>query len=473
MPADKIIAEQTVEHTIKERNLDEPFVNAAYAKALHFLAERTKFGINLGLQRIEKLLALLGNPHRQGAPKYIHVGGTNGKGSVSIMLAEILQACGYKTGLFTSPHLHSYRERFRLNGQPLSKAELVRQLAIIQPLLDQMAAAGEEAPTEFEISTALALHYFTEQQADWAVIEVGMGGEIDSTNVIQPELAVITNVAMDHMAYLGETVAEIAAVKAGIIKPGVPTLTASQDQAALAVLQKRAAVKDTSLEQLGRDFAYLPRKVAESGQIFDWQKLAVNNSDGNNLVYADLSIQLLGEHQLANASLAVAAAAKLDLPEAAVRQGLAAARWPGRLEIVNRQPLTVLDGAHNVAGMQALSAALQQYWPGRPIVAVLGMLADKERAEALRLLLPLVSRAVITKVPSPRAGDWQALAEICQEFAVPCQLVESVPQAVAAGRQILQSDELNGEEPLFLVTGSLYMLAEARAYLLGIEQENY
>lgn len=473
MPADKIIAEQTVEHTIKERNLDEPFVNAAYAKALHFLAERTKFGINLGLQRIEKLLALLGNPHRQGAPKYIHVGGTNGKGSVSIMLAEILQACGYKTGLFTSPHLHSYRERFRLNGQPLSKAELVHQLAIIQPFLDQMAAAGEEAPTEFEISTALALHYFTEQQADWAVIEVGMGGEIDSTNVIQPELAVITNVAMDHMAYLGETVAEIAAVKAGIIKPGVPTLTAAQDQAALAVLQKRAAVKDTSLEQLGRDFAYLPRKVAESGQIFDWQKLAVNNSDGNNLVYADLSIQLLGEHQLANASLAVAAAAKLDLPEAAVRQGLAAARWPGRLEIVNRQPLTVLDGAHNVAGMQALSAALQQYWPGRPIVAVLGMLADKERAEALRLLLPLVSRAVITKVPSPRAGDWQALAEICQEFAVPCQLVESVPQAVEAGRQILQSDELNGDEPLFLVTGSLYMLAEARAYLLGIEQENY
>lgn len=473
MPADKIIAEQTVEHTIKERNLDEPFVDAAYAKALHFLAERTKFGINLGLQRIEKLLALLGNPHRQGAPKYIHVGGTNGKGSVSIMLAEILQACGYKTGLFTSPHLHSYRERFRLNGQPLSKAELVHQLAIIQPLLDQMAAAGEEAPTEFEISTALALHYFTEQQADWAVIEVGMGGEIDSTNVIQPELAVITNVAMDHMAYLGETVAEIAAVKAGIIKPGVPTLTASQDQAALVVLQKRAAVKDTSLEQLGRDFAYLPRKVAESGQIFDWQKLAVNNSDENNLVYADLSIQLLGEHQLANASLAVAAAAKLDLPEAAVRQGLAAACWPGRLEIVNRQPLTVLDGAHNVAGMQALSAALQQYWPGRPIVAVLGMLADKERAEALRLLLPLVSRAVITKVPSPRAGDWQALAEICQEFAVPCQLVESVPQAVAAGRQILQSDELNGEEPLFLVTGSLYMLAEARAYLLGIEQENY
>lgn len=473
MPADKIIAEQTVAHTIRESCSDEPFVEAAYAKALHFLAERTKFGINLGLQRIEKLLALLGNPHRQGAPKYIHVGGTNGKGSVSIMLAEILQACGYKTGLFTSPHLHSYRERFRLNGQPLSKAELVHQLAIIQPLLDQMAAAGEEAPTEFEISTALALHYFTEQQADWAVIEVGMGGEIDSTNVIQPELAVITNVAMDHMAYLGETVAEIAAVKAGIIKPGVPTLTAAQNQAALAVLQKRAAVKDTSLEQLGRDFAYLPRKVAESGQIFDWQKLAVNNSDGNNLVYADLSIQLLGEHQLANASLAVAAAAKLDLPEAAVRQGLAAARWPGRLEIVNRQPLTVLDGAHNVAGMQALSAALQQYWPGRPIVAVLGMLADKERAEALRLLLPLVSRAVITKVPSPRAGDWQALAEICQEFAVPCQLVESVPQAVAAGRQILQSDELNGEEPLFLVTGSLYMLAEARAYLLGIEQENY
>ncbi len=483
MPADKFIAEQTVEHNIQKANAETPSVDAAYFAALQFLAERTKFGINLGLQRIEKLLALLGNPHWQGAPRYIHVGGTNGKGSVSVMLSEMLQACGYKTGLFTSPHLHSYRERFRLNGQPLSKQELVRQLALIQPALDQMAAAGEEPPTEFEISTALALHYFTEQQADWAVIEVGMGGEIDSTNVIQPELALITNVAMDHMAYLGETVAEIAAVKAGIIKPGVPALTAAQNPAALAVLQKRAAAVQTQLWQLGRDFAYQLRQADENGQTFHWQSLTENK-----LTYADLSIQLLGEHQLANAALAVAAADKLALPAAAVRQGLAAARWPGRLEIVGRQPLTLLDGAHNVAGMQALSAALQQYWPGRPIVAVLGMLADKERAEALRLLLPLVSRAVITRVPSPRAGDWQALAEICRELAVPCQLVEVVPQAVAAGQQELAAlreslaEVSDGgrltagrpeAEPLLLVTGSLYMLAEARAYLLGIEQENY
>lgn len=480
MSADKNIDMRNAEHNRQETAVETP---SAYADALHFLAERTKFGINLGLQRIEKLLALLGNPHRQGAPKYIHVGGTNGKGSVSVMLAEILQACGYKTGLFTSPHLHSYRERFKLDGQPISRHELVQRLAVIQKALDEMEAAGEEPPTEFEISTALALHYFTEQQADWAVIEVGMGGEIDSTNVIQPELALLTNVAMDHMAYLGETVAEIAAVKAGIIKPNTPVLTAAQNPAVLEVLQKRANSVNASLEQLGRDFSYLARSADEKGQVFDWQELFPDSASAGQRVLADLQISLLGGHQLANAALAVAAALKLGLPEAAIRQGLAAARWPGRLEIVGRQPLTVLDGAHNVAGMQALSAALQQYWPGRPVVAVLGMLADKERAEALRLLLPLVSRAVITRVPSPRAGDWQALAEICREFGVPCQLVEEVPQAVASGRQALaalqaemaagvSTEDFQGE-PLLLVTGSLYMLAEARAYLLGIEQENY
>ena len=186
--------------------------------------------------------------------------------------------------------------------------------------------------------------------------------------------------------------------------------------------------------------------------------------------WSGLHIRLLGEHQLANAALAAAAARRLGLPETAVRSGLAAADWPGRLEIVSQKPLVVLDGAHNVAGMQALSAALRQYWPERPIVAVLGMLADKEREAALRLLLPQLSQAVITRVPSPRAGDWQALAEICREYGVPCQLEEDVAAAVAAGQRLAAN---SAAEPLLLVTGSLYMLADARASLLGIEQENY
>ena len=445
---------------ISEKNTME---NQAYQAALQFLAERTKFGINLGLRRIERLLDLLGNPHLgAAAPRFVHVGGTNGKGSVSAMLTAILQAAGKHTGFFSSPHLHSYRERFRLDGQLISRAELVRQLQIIQPLLTRLEEQGEEAPTEFEVSTALALHYFRQQQAEYAVMEVGMGGAIDSTNVIQPELAVITNVAMDHMDYLGHTVAEIAAVKAGIIKPGAPVLTAAQNPEALAVLQERAQALGCRLARLGQDFAYEPETADMDGQTFTYCDLA-----GVGERWTGLRINLLGEHQLANAALAVAAARQLGLTEAAVRAGLAAAVWPGRLEIISRQPLVVVDGAHNVAGMQALSAALQQYWPGRPIVAVLGMLADKERAAALRLLLPHLSRAVITRVPSPRAGDWQALAEICRDYNVPCQLAEQVGAAVAAGRQL--AAESGAPEPMLLVTGSLYMLAEARACLLGID----
>ncbi len=342
--------------------------------------------------------------------------------------------------------------------------DLVRQLAVIRPLLVQLEEQGEEAPTEFEVSTALALHYFQQRQADWAVMEVGLGGEIDSTNVIQPDLTMITNVAMDHMDYLGHTLTEIAGVKAGIIKPGVPLLTAAQDAEVLAVLQDRAQAAGSQLLQLGRDFAYEVEKSDIDGQTFTYcDKLSGE-------CWSGLHIRLLGEHQLANAALAAAAARRLGLSETAVRSGLAAADWPGRLEIVSQKPLVVLDGAHNVAGMQALSAALRQYWPERPIVAVLGMLADKEREAALRLLLPQLSQAVITRVPSPRAGDWQALAEICREYGVPCQLEEDVAAAVAAGQRLAAN---SAAEPLLLVTGSLYMLADARASLLGIEQENY
>lgn len=446
-------------------NENAEMVAGDYQAALQFLAERTKFGINLGLRRIERLLELLGNPHLGvDAPHFVHVGGTNGKGSVSTMLAAILQAAGRHTGFFSSPHLHSYRERFRLDGQEISRVDLVRQLAVIRPLLVQLEEQGEEAPTEFEVSTALALHYFQQRQADWAVMEVGLGGEIDSTNVIQPDLAVITNVAMDHMDYLGHTLTEIAGVKAGIIKPGVPLLTAAQDAEVLAVLQGRAQAAGSQLLQLGRDFAYEVEKSDIDGQTFTY----CDKMSGE--CWSGLHIRLLGEHQLANAALAAAAARRLGLPETAVRSGLAAADWPGRLEIVSQKPLVVLDGAHNVAGMQALSAALRQYWPERPIVAVLGMLADKEREAALRLLLPQLSQAVITRVPSPRAGDWQVLAEICREYGVPCQLEEDVAAAVAAGQRLAAN---SAAEPLLLVTGSLYMLADARASLLGIEQENY
>lgn len=433
-------------------------VAAAYAESLDFLAAQTKFGINLGLQRITRLLELLGNPHQQGV-RYIHIGGTNGKGSVSSFVVAMLRTAGYKTAVFNSPHLHSYRERYVIDGEMISRAELVSQIDALKPVLAQMQQEGAEQPTEFELSTALALRYFSQQQVDYAVMEVGMGGAIDSTNVIMPEIALITNVAIDHMDYLGETVEEIAAVKAGIIKPGVPALTAAQDEVAVAVIADAAERCGSRLGRLGCDFDFCPVGHDEAGQTFDYHDLQ------NGEVLSGLKISLLGRHQLANAALAVAAARQIGLPEDAIRSGLQAARWPGRLEVVSRQPLILLDGAHNVAGMQALAAALRENWPGRSIVAVLGMLADKEREKALAELLPLVSEVVVTRVPSYRAGDWEALADVCRRAGVPCRTVEAVTDAVAAGRDMLRPGQM------LLVSGSLYMLAEARAFLLGVEAD--
>lgn len=431
-----------------------------YAAALRFLQEQTKFGINLGLARIERLLELMGNPEKQGV-KYLHIGGTNGKGSVSAFLSAIMPAAGKSCGLFTSPHLHTYRERYRINNQLISREEVTSRINAIKPLLEKMAAEGSEAPTEFEVSTALALKYFADKQTEYAVVEVGLGGEIDSTNVITPELSVITNVAIDHIDYLGGTVEEIARVKAGIIKPGRPCVTCAEDAAVLAVLRQKAAAVGAPLHCYGEAFAVADAAFDATGQTFTY----VDLQSGDRL--AKLRINLLGEHQLKNAAAAVAAARLLDVPEAAIREGLAAARWPGRLELVSEQPLIVLDGAHNEAGMIALAAAIKTYWPGRKICAVLGMLADKQRREALCHLLPLLDRAVICRVPSYRAGDWETLGELCRDYNVPYQLIEEVPKAVAAGRA-----ELANGADMLLISGSLYMLADARACLVEVETDD-
>ncbi len=442
-----------------QNNIKKNNIEAEYAAALEFLASQTKFGINLGLGRITRLLELLGDPHKQGV-KYIHIGGTNGKGSVSAFVAAGLRAAGYKTAVFNSPHLHSYRERYVIDGEMISREELVRYIEMLKPVLAKMQVEGAEQPTEFELSTALALRYFSDKQVDYAVIEVGMGGMIDSTNVIVPEVALITNVAIDHMDYLGHTVAEIAAVKAGIIKPGVPVFTAAKDPDAIAEMAKAAEKCGSRLGLIGRDFDYgnVYGKVAanENSQRFDFLDIAGNEE------ISGLQINMLGQHQLANAALAVAGMREIGLSWDAIRDGLMSARWPGRLEVISQNPLILIDGAHNVAGMQALSAAIREYWPGKSIVAVLGMLADKEREKALGELLPLLSEVIVTRVPSYRAGDWETLAEVCRAGGVPSRTVESVAEAVEAGRSALHPGQM------LLISGSLYMLAGARAHLLGI-----
>ena len=427
-----------------------------FAEAMDFLRDRTRFGCNLGLQRIEGLLQKLGNPHQKQV-KYIHIGGTNGKGSTLAYLSKILQYAGYKVGTFISPHLHSYTERMQINGENIPEDKVAELITDIKPLLEELEAEGSEPPTEFEVNTAMALLYFTREQVDYAILEVGLGGAIDSTNVIYPEVSVITNVAMDHMDYLGETLTAIAAVKAGIIKKNRPVITGSRNAEVLSVIADKAEAENAQVLAIDRDFRWENRAAGS-----DLQRADFICGD----LKIDFSTKMLGKHQLDNAALAIMTAKRLGVNNnELIARTVHDTVWQGRLEIMSNAPLVVIDGAHNTAGMTALAEAIREYWQGYEIVAVIGMLADKERAEALATLLPLVSRVIVTKVPNIRAGNWEYLAEICENYNIPVIKQEFVDDACEAGLAAVKS--IAKPKKMLLVTGSLYMIADARAYLLN------
>ncbi|MEG6614892.1 folylpolyglutamate synthase/dihydrofolate synthase family protein [Peptococcaceae bacterium 1198_IL3148] len=426
-----------------------------YQTAIGYLQNLTKFGINLGLDRINALLKRLGDPHLK--LKVIHVGGTNGKGSTSAIIAAILQQAGYRVGAFTSPHLHRYTERYRVNGTEISEqavSELVQQL---KPHLDAMVAEGVEHPTEFEVSTAMALTYFYQEQVDYVVMEVGLGGAIDSTNVVQPLVSVITNVSMDHMNLLGNSIAEIAQVKAGIIKPQVPVVTAAANKAALAIIKETCNKNGAPLTVVGQDITW----SGQGDSTIKGQYLTIKGKLHN---YQHLFLPLLGEHQQANAATAIATLEALEphgviLTPAIVKAGMAKVSWPGRFEVLDTTPTIVLDGAHNLAGVKALVATLNRYFPQRGIVLVLGMLADKERQRVIATLTPMAEAVVITKPNNPRAGDWQQVANWAKGYTKNVYVYEQVADAVDQGIALAK------DQQLLCVTGSLYMLAEARAHI--------
>jgi len=429
-----------------------------YEDAIAYLKNLTKFGINLGLERIKALLAAIGNPERR--LRTIHIGGTNGKGSTCALLSSILQQAGYRVGMFISPHLHDYRERISINGELISRADVAEGIKQLKPALEKIVAEGVEHPTEFEVSTALALNYFAARQPDFVLLEAGLGGEIDSTNVVTPLVSVITSIGFDHMDYLGDTLAKIAAVKAGIIKEGVPAVVAVDDPEAFEVIRRRAEAKAARLIRIGQEVSY--------------RQTAPNRMDyrGLSLRLEGLEVALLGEHQLNNASKALAVCEilrqdyKVDIPEKALREGLKKAFWPGRLELISNSPKILLDGAHNVQGMQSLVKALTDYATGyfkrNKLILCLGMLADKERAKALAVIAPLAAQIIITKPDSARAGDWQKLGTLAQEYVgrENVLVIEDPIQAVKEGLKRLQ------KEDMLLVTGSLYMLGPVREYLL-------
>lgn len=421
-----------------------------YDESLAKLHQLEIKGISPGLERIVELARRLDNPHKRLA-SCIHIAGTNGKGSVAAMLDSMLRAAGYRTGLFTSPHLHDHIERYRIADEPISRTRFAELFGRVYAQITAMVDEGWESPTEFETVTALALLWFAEEKVDYAVIEVGLGGLNDSTNIVKAELVIITNVGLDHMDFLGSTVKAIAANKAGIIKPGSRVVTAAQGQA-LEIIAATAAQKKASLYRLTTDFTYTEIALTTKGGRL--------NVFTRECCYKDLVLPLLGHHQLVNAAVAVQAGELLGLDQNAVRTGIAKVHWPARLEIVGCRPLILLDGAHNFEGMAALRAALDTLWPNKDIVCVIGMLADKEREKSLALLLPRIRQAVVTRPPFlARAGDWPMLEKFCLAAGKPAVAIEDNRQAMRYALDTVKDDGM------VLVCGSLYLVAEMRKYL--------
>jgi len=410
---------------------------------------------NYDLRRMHELLARLGNPHLKA--KSVHIAGTKGKGSVAAMVASALEASGYTTGLYTSPHLTYLNERIRVDGELISNEELINLVEKLKPDIEavhQKATYGQL--TTFEVLTALAFAYFGLKEVDFQVLEVGLGGRLDATNVIQPEVCIITSISLDHTEVLGNSLAEIAAQKVGIIKPGSVVVTSPQRDEAGRVIEETCRNHEARLVRVGSDVT--------------WQSL---NFDSNRqqlqvkgrLDSYKLSLMLLGHYQLENAATAVAALEVLaergfNISRSSIISGLARAKWPGRFQILSRNPLLVVDGAHNPYSARKLKQSLEQYFDFDRAILVIGTSFDKDIAGIVSELGPFFDKVIITCSRHPRAAE-PALVE--SEFAkhgVEAQVVDDVPSALPIAQA------LAGERDLICVTGSLFVVAEA------IEQAN-
>ncbi|MEU7851782.1 folylpolyglutamate synthase/dihydrofolate synthase family protein [Micromonospora parva] len=417
------------------------------------------------LDRIESLLDLLGSPQR--AYPSIHLTGTNGKTSTARMIDSLLRAFGLHTGRYTSPHLETVRERIALDGEPVSEERFAAVYQEIKPLAELVDARSDEPLTYFDMTTALAFATFADAPVDIAVVEVGLGGAEDATNVLQAGVCVITPIGLDHTEWLGDTLQDIALAKAGIIHPGATVIAAAQDEEAAGPLLERCAEVGATIAREGGEFGVLGRAVAVGGQVLRLQGLGG--------VYDDVFIPLHGAHQAQNAAVALAAVeaflgagARRQLDIEAVREGFASTSSPGRLERVRNAPTVLLDGAHNPHGMKATVTALQEEFAFSKLVAVLGVLADKDAEALLELLEPVVDHVVVTRNSSSRAMPAEELAALAVEVFGEERVdsAEEMPDAIELAVALAEEDvpgELSGVG--VLVTGSVVTVADARRLL--------
>lgn len=428
-----------------------------YLESIKYLEEEVGFASVPGLSRIRALLKRLGNPEKK--LRCIHVAGTNGKGSAVAMLSSVLRESGCKTASYTSPHLHRYNERFVINGQEISDEQFAEEISLMRSHCEAMAADGEDVPTLFEIVTAAAFHYFAEKQVDVAVMEVGLGGTYDATNVIEsPLLSLIMSISMDHMDYLGSTLADIAREKCGIIKKNCPVVLYSQEKIVYNMAREMAQALSAPF------YCETENQISVHKQDFDGTVFSVKN---HLIDYQEITLPLSGDYQISNCITVLNACAilqQLGLPltEETIRRGILHAFWHGRMEVVRKNPLVLLDGAHNADGIAKLAQSLPHYVNGKKITLVLGVLGDKEYPLMLSEIFPLIHQAVLTEPLSERKLDLESLAKATAHFHKPVILEKEIPQAFDRALEITDKDDM------ILCCGSLYMIGEIREYILSL-----
>lgn len=454
----------------------------SYSETIHYLYNLQKQGIKFGLNNIVSLMSAFENPH-SSFPS-IHIAGTNGKGSTSAIIASILKTLGLKVGLFTSPHLVSFTERIRVNHEEITEYEVVHLAEEIRGKISHLQSSDSSfSPTFFEVITAMALLYFKRKRIDIAVIEVGMGGRLDATNIIMPEVSVITSIGYDHREFLGSTLEEITYEKAGIIKEGIPVVVSSQAFEILEVIEAKAKEMNTVVYLYDRDFSSVLRRENTSGIYFDY-------FGNDSFIIQDLYLPLTGEHQMQNASVAIKAVmvaliktrvkgrngetedgrnketiispSQRENIVPLIRNGLATTKWPGRLEMIKSEPPILIDGAHNAAAAVALSNTLAKTFLGRykRIILVLGIMGDKDIEGIMKPLLPLASEIILTSPNYERAASPDRLASIAASLGFPrVRIAPTIRDALEMAEGFSQSAPHGS---LIVVTGSFYTIGEAK-----------
>lgn len=417
-----------------------------YRDAISYLYGLQVHGIKFGLSSTKRLLERLGNP--QDRLSIIHVAGTNGKGSVAATATAVLRELKLRAGLYTSPHLVRFNERMVVGAEEISDERVVELFREARRVVDD-----SEPPTYFEMVTAMALKYFADERVDWAVMETGMGGRLDATNVVRPELCVITNIGLEHREYLGANLAAIAREKAGIIKAGVPVISGVKKPGPLAVIKTRCQELNAPLHKLGVDFRAVPRR----GGTLDYF--------GSGIDFRGLSLKLKGRHQRINAGIALAVLENLwlrgfiSLNENAVRRGLMSVAWPGRLELVRESPRMVLDGAHNPDAIGAMKKALAAEFPHKRLITVLGVMSDKDAQGIVKRLIPDSHSLILTRTAFDRAMNPDALMNTVKSLNGEAEVVVDI------GEALKRAESLAGPDDLILVTGSLYLIGEVKEIL--------